>query len=332
MVSGAERRLSLRARELKARGREALATLPDHAHLAEQPEGDRHQVLEGLRLELYAISSIIADATVQRARGGRQAYPPYGLVRSMHSESRMLISDPEPVQEGAIDGFHALGKAYVDTMVFHLDRQFKDPADADQGWMTQRLEELLALFRIGAGPLARSRLRDALSFIYGGLHFGTGVSVQLAEVMARLLGAFPDMTTDDKAQVMNRSIRPAYRLAAMNIDHVVIAYQRLQGPPQHGTTWMKPEAFNVQQSDDRPWRIDLRGAEELLSGRLAPTTYETQGCPARISPGGGPSPIATLWAWCVELALAVGLLASEVDTPRGVTAREEGPSGPSPSA
>ena len=331
MVSGAERRLSLRAREIKGRGREALGTLPDHAELAEKPEADRHQILEGLRLELYAISSIIADATVQRARRERQTYPPYGLVRSMHSESRMLISEPEPVREGAVDGFHALGKAYVDTMVFHLDRQFSDPADADQRWMTQRLEELLALFRIGAGPLARSRMRDALSFIYGGLHFGTGVSVQLAEVMARLLFAFPDMTAEDKAQVMNRSIRPAYRLAALNIDHVVIAYQRLQGPPRHGTTWMKPEAFVVHSSDARPWRIDLRGEEDLLGGRLAPTTYETQGCPARISPRGGPSPIAALWAWCVELAHDVGLLGGEETAAPSITALDEGPSGPSPS-
>ena len=315
MVEGAERRLSLRSRQVKERGRESLGALPDAAQLAEAAAADRHQVLEGLRLELYAISSIIADATVQRARRERGAYPPYGLVRSMHSESRMLITDPEAVQEGTLNDFHALGKAYVDTMVFHLDRQFNDPAEPDQGWMTQRLEGLLALFRIGAGPLTRSRMRDALSFIYGGLHFGTGVSVQLAEVMVRLLDDFPDMTADDKAQVMNRSIRPAYRLAALNIDQVVVAYQRLQGPPQHGTTWMKAEAFTVQMAEDRPWRIDL-GGEDLLGGKVISTTYETQGCPARISPAGGPSPIATLWSWCVTLAHDLGLLASHEATRR----------------
>lgn len=307
MTAAAERRLSLRSRDLTTHGQEALQALPDRQQLASRPEAERHQALEGLRLELYAISSVIADATVQRARREREAYPPYGLVRSMHSDSRMLVDDPEAVKEGAIHGFHDLGKAYVDTMVFHLDRHFKDPAHPDQKWMAQRLEDLLALFRVGAGPLTRSRMRDGLSFIYGGLHFGTGVCVQLAEVMSRLLGSFAHLAAAEKAEIMSRSIRPAYRLAALNFDHVVVAYQKLQAPAQAGTTWMRSEAFAVQTSGDRPWRVDLR-EDELVASRPRSTTYETQGCPARISPGAGPSPIATLWSWCVELAHGLGLL------------------------
>lgn len=289
------------------RGQEALEALPVAEQVADASQAERHEVLEGLRLELYAISSVVADATVERARREREAYPPYGLVRSMHSESRMLIADPEAVKEGTIHGFHDLGKAYVDTMVFHLDRQFNDPAHSDQKWMAQRLEELLALFRIGAGPLTRSRMRDGLSFIYGGLHFGTGVCVQLAEVMSRLLAEFADVGPADKAEVMNRSIRPAYRLAALNFEHVVVAYQRLQTPAQAGTTWMRSEAFAVQMSDGNPWRIDLR-EDELVASTPGSTTWETQGCPARIAPAGGPSPIATLWSWCVELSRVLGLL------------------------
>ena len=332
MTAGAERRLAQRARELANRGPDALEVVPAPEEVAQRPDAERHEVLQGLRLELYAIASMLADATLRRARRERDSHQPYGLVRSMHSESRLLVASPEPVQEGSIASFHDLGKAYVDTTVFHLHHQFEE---ADQQWLVKRLEQLLVLFRIKAGPLTRSRMRDGLSFIYGGLHFGTGVCVQLAEVMSRLLDASPDMGALERAEIMTRSIRPAYRLAALNIDHVVLTYQWLQEPVPHqedttgagkGPTdkgpasWMKAEAFTVHHSGGRPWRIDLLD-EGLLGpeghGRRLdeiPTLYETQGCPARVSPSGGASPIAVLWSWCVELAHDTGLLGGGTGT------------------
>ena len=319
MSAAAERRLAQRARQLRDEGPQALAVLPDPEEVAQLPDADRHDALQALRAELYAVASILADATLERAWIERASHPPYGLVRSMYSESRLLVASPEPVQPGAIDSFHALGKAYVDTTVFHLHRQFEQ---ADQRWLVEQLEQLLALFRIKAGPLTRSRMRDGLSFVYGGLHFGSGVCVQLAEVMSRLLDAFPELTSDDKAEIMTRSIRPAYRLAGLNIDHVVMAYQWLQAPVSHNTaggekgpaSWMKADAFTVRQSAGRPWRIDL--LDEALRppdgrGRQLhdiSTSYETQGCPARVSPAGGTSPIAMLWNWCVQLAHDAELL------------------------
>ncbi len=319
MSAAAERRLAQRARQLRDAGAEALGALPDPEELAQLPDADRHEALQGLRLELYAVASIIADATLERAWRQRASHPPYGLVRSMYSESRLLVDSPEPVQQGAIDSFHALGKAYVDTTVFHLHRQFEE---ADQRWLVERLEHLLVLFRIKAGPLTRSRMRDGLSFIYGGLHFGSGVCVQLAEVMSRLLDGFPELSSTERADIMTRSIRPAYRLAALNIDHVIMAYQWLQAPASPVTagsgkgpaSWMRADAFTVRQSAGRPWRIDL------LDDALRPpdgrgrqlheisTLYETQGCPARVSPAGGTSPIAMLWNWCVQLAHDAELL------------------------
>lgn len=288
------------------RGPEALVELPSLEHLAALSAPDRQRELEALRVELYAISSVIADATVQRARGGRERYPPYGLVRSMHTESRLVLAAPGPVEQGSVDSFHTLGKAYVDTMVFHLDREF-DERRADQPGMIRSLEHLLALFRVDAGPLTRSRMRDGRSFLYGGLHFGVGVCVQLAEVMSRLLEGVPAMSAPEKAAVLERSIRPANRMAALNIDHVVGAYQDLQSPTRSG--WMDEVRFVVRRSDDRPWKVDLRD-EELVTGkrRGGGTTYPTQGCPARISPRGGTAAIATLWTWCVELAHDTGLL------------------------
>jgi len=301
MTQGTERRLVLRARRLRAARSEDLEPLPDHDELAADDEHHRHEVLEGLRLELHAISSILADAAVARVLDQRPAYPPYGLVRSMHTESRMLVSDPEAVPEGAVPGFLELGKALVDTTIFHLDREFHELGHSDRAWMKQRLEDLLALFRIGAGPLTKSRMRDGLSFIYGGLHFGTGVCVQLAEVMSRLMIAFPDSSSGERAAVMARSIRPAYRLAGLNIDEVIFVYKNLQAPGTGPTTWMGTEAFVVQTSEERPWRIDL-GDQDLLGPRPIKLTYATLGCPARTSPEGGSSAIAELWGWTVELA------------------------------
>ncbi len=280
-------------------------------------------MLDGLRVELYAISSILAEAAVGRALVEAPMYPPYGLVRSMHSELRLLAADPGPVEEGAVGDFRALGRAYLDTTVFHLDREFKIQRAGEDAWRVQRLEHLLALFRIDAGPASRERMRNGLSFLYGGLQFGVSVCVQLAEVMNRVLDKRPGQAPTEKAAIMTRSIRPAYRLAGLNLDHVIPAYQGLL----ETSGWMRADNFVLQDSEDRRWRIDLR--DEAIAGRHEgepdrPTTYATQGCPARRSPSGGDPTIAVLWAWCVELGHDTGLL-GPVDARLRETTPAEGP-------
>lgn len=316
MATGVGSRFSARARELRARGAEALAELPAPEQLADRPEVDRHHLLEELRVELYAIASILADETVQRARAQRSSYPPYGLMSSGHSDLKLLRATPEPVGERAVDSFYVLGKAYVDTLVFHLDRHFREQKESGQDWMLRRLEELLGLFRTAADPATQSRLRHGFSFVYGGLHFGAGVCVQLTEVMARLLQGYAGTSAADKAAVIARSTRPAHRLAGLNFQQVVPAFQCLQAPPTGAApqTWMRAEKFAVDVRNERPWRIDLRedalvtenGAEQRVEE--LPTTYATLGCPARSSAFGGPSAITTLWAWCADLAHDTGLL------------------------
>jgi hypothetical protein len=312
-------RLSVSTRRLLKRGRAAIGALPTVAEMTAMAPDKRHRVLEGLRLELYAISSIVADGVVERAYRDRVERPPYGLVRSGHTDWKLVMASPKTVDAGAIDGFYALGKAYVDTMVFHLSRHFAEVPESDQGWMVTRLEELLALFRVGAGPATQARMRDGLSFIYGGLHFGTGVSVQLAEVMVRLLDDYPELTPADRAEVMTRSSRPALRLAALNLDHVIVAYHEFLEPPEYpsGPQWFDPDRFVVRESDGRPRMIDFH-PDELMAGKphtpkvdTVPATFDTHGCPARTSPTGETPPITRLWTWCVELARETGLLGEE---------------------
>ena len=321
MTTGVGSRVALRARELLARGSETLAPLPTPKELAARPAAERHELLEGLRVELLAISSIVAEATVERVYRERASHPPYGLLRSGHSDWKLLLDSPETVGEGSVDNFYVLGKAYVDTVVFHLHRQFGQLRTSEQVWMFHRLEELLALFRIDAGPFGRSRMRDGLSFVYGGLHFGTGVCVQLAQVMALALAPYPALGAAERAQVLLRSSRPAFRLAAFNIDHVIVVYEGLLAPPAGpggkeaaGFRWFKPENFVVQEAEGRPERVDLRPEEVIAARRRGrqlheiPTTYATHGCPARLSPAGASPPIAILWSWCVQLAHDTGLL------------------------
>lgn len=309
MTASPGRNVALRARELAEGGEGLLGPLLSVEQLARKSATRRHQILDELRVELYAISSVIADATVRRALRERPRHPPYGLVRSMHSESRMVLESPAPVPEGSIDGFYALGRAYVDTTVFHLHRQRHDHRQEGRGWLWERLEALLERFRPTAGPEFQSRMRDAISFVYGGLHFGTGVCVQLAEVMSRMLAGAPwELPAADRAAIMERSVRPALRLAALNVDQVVGAYQHLQSSTG-ASGWMDTERFVVQDAaDGRPWRIDLAGepGDTPVAGG---TGYATLGCPARSSPGGGTSPIGGLWSWCIELAVATGVLA-----------------------
>lgn len=312
----AGKRLALRAQEI-SRGA-SLERLPTPEHLAGLSAGKRHEVLDELRVELYAVSSLLADAAVGRARRERPSFPPYGLVLSRHTQLRMVVANPGPVPAGSIDGFLALGKAYIDTTVWHLHRSFPELREEGKGWLPDRLEELLTLFKVGASPPAAARMRDGVSFVYGGLHFGTSVCVQLAEVMATILAEDPALTAAEKAAVMTRSSLPAYDLAAHSVTSVVRVYQRMQSSTRRSTTgtssqaWLDPKWFSVRHSDDgRPWRIDLR-SEDLPSGPAPGPKglqgYTTLGCPARISPSAATSPIATLWSWCVELAHDAGLL------------------------
>lgn len=313
-TGGADGRVATRARDLVARGERALAALPTTGQFEGERDTRRRRVLERLRVELYALSSIVADATVARAQRDRHLDPPYGLVRSGHTDYKMILASPETVAEGAVDDFHALGKAYVDTTIVHLDREFRDMQADDRAWVPRRLETLLALFRVGATPQFQARMRDAFSFVYGGLHFGTGICVQLAEVSSRLLGAYPDLTVEDRVGVMTRSLRPAYRLAALNVDHVVPAYESLLQPlaglptrPGGSVRWLDPAHFAVQEEQGRPVRVELTA--DLTVDR--PTVWTTLGCPARVSPTGGATPIAALWSWCVELCRDTGVLQGE---------------------
>jgi hypothetical protein len=311
-------RVNATARDLLVRGRRAARPLPKVDGLAGLPPHERHAALERLRVELYAIASVVAEDTVEHAVRERSDHPPYGLVRSGYTDWRMVLANPTTVEEGSIEDFYALGKAFVDTMVFHLDAAFRElRADDRRAWMLARLDELLALFRVDAGPATRGRLRDGLTFIYGGLQFGAAVSIQLAEVMNRVLDdSGIRLSSAEKAEVLSRSSRPALRMAALNFDHVIVVYQAFLSPPARpgGPQWVAPSHFAVQQRDGRPWSIDFR-PDEIVAGKphtarvdSVTTTYSTHGCPARVSPTGAVPPISRLWHWGVRLAHDTGLL------------------------
>ncbi|HEX2024335.1 MAG TPA: hypothetical protein VHF00_06490 [Acidimicrobiales bacterium] len=307
-------RVSIRAREIARRGPAALQATPTVEQFRRLSDGERRQVRRRLRVELYAIASMMADGLMRRALEQRPSYPPYGLARSMHSQMRMILATPGPVEEGSIRSFRDMGAAYVDTTVFHLDQYVKEHRTVESVWLLDRLEHLLNLYRLDE-PALRARMRDGFSFLYGGLHFGTSVSVQLAEVMARLLEP-TSLTAAEKAEVLVRSSRPAFHLAALNVAHVVPSHQYLlEGSASGGAPWMDPARFSVQEVDGRPWRIGLAD-EEFPAVAEIPTEYPTHGCPARVVVTGSTSAIGMLWTWCAELARDVGLL-GEVEAPGG---------------
>lgn len=314
MSDSPAKQLANRAHEI-SRG-VALERLPKPEQLASMTPAKRHQVQEGLRVELYAVSSLLADAAVTRARRERPSFPPYGLVRSRHTELRMVVANPDPVEAGAITGFLDLGKAYIDTTVWHLHGSFSEQREQGRGWLIDRLEDLLTLFKVGASPTSRARMRDGVSFVYGGLHFGTSVCVQLAEVMAALLAEETTMSAEEKASIMTRSSKPAYDLAGFGVTGVLRVYGGLQSKTRRsmvGTSsqsWLDPGRFVLRGVEGRPWRIELRDVEAPPEAEAPGDlhSFATLGCPARISPSGATSPIATLWSWCVELAHDTRLL------------------------
>jgi hypothetical protein len=318
-------RVSIRAREIARRRQAALEPTPTVDQFRRLSDGERRQVRKRLRVELYALASILADGTMRRALEQRPSYPPYGLVRSMHSRMRMILASPGPVEEGSIRSFRDLGAAFVDTTVFHLDQHYKEHRSVESVWLLDRLEHLLNLYRLEQ-PALHARMRDGFSFLYGGLHFGTSVSVQLAEVMAGMLEA-TDLTAAEKAEVLTRSSRPAFHLAALNFVHVVAAHQSLmassasEGGQGEGRSapWMDPARFTIQEMDGRPWRIGLKDEEFPGLDRI-PIEYPTHGCPARVVVSGSTSAIGMMWTWCAELARDVGLLGPVDSTATPTTA------------
>lgn len=306
------------ARELLERGAAALSPLPPLEALAREPAADRRRQLDWLRPEMYGSACVLADATMRRALRERASFPPYGLARSLYSQLRMISIEPRPFGPGSIETFRDLGMAYQDTLVYHLHGQLAETRLSEQAWLLQRLEELLALFREDADPAGKARMRDALSFLYGGLQFGMSVCVQLAEVMARVLLAEPAARPEELPGVLARSSRPAYRLASLNVEDVVAAYEELHRPPEEderapgGPTpsgWMHAGNFAVRVGADGLARVDLVAQVPSHRGPGgSPPAYTTLGCPARVSPSGGRSAISDLWGWCVDLAGALGLL------------------------
>jgi len=292
-------------RALREHGADGLAPVPRAEQLARKSPSRRREILDELRVDLHALSALLAEAAVERARRHRPDYPPYGLARSGYSASRLVAADPEPFPKGSIASFDALGKAFVDTTIFHLRATWNEQRH-HHGWVLERLEELLAPFRAAAGPAAEPRMRDGISFLYGGLHFGTGVSVQLVEVMATVLEADGRFGPEERVAVLHRSTRPALRLAALNVEQVATAFQNLQdGGTRAG--WMAPGHFSLLTAGDGPARIDLR--DDALPGEEERFTFATLGCPARVAMAdGGPSAITGLWSWCVDLARDTGLL------------------------
>jgi hypothetical protein len=295
-------------------GPASLAPLPTPDQLAAVTEAERFELLDGLRGELYAVSAVLADRVLRRAWEHRSAFPPYGLARSLFSQLRAVSIAPVAFEEGSIADFRGLGKAYVDTVVFHLDRALAEVRQSELAWLTDRLEQLLELFRSAATPSGQSRIRDPFSFLYGGLHFGTSVCVELVEVMDRLLAAA--LAPAERVATIRRSVRPAFQLAGLNLEDVPRVYQRLHDAggarsPQPG--WMAPEWLVITEDSESGARIDLRPGVITLARRAGAKgegkRYTTRGCPARNPLAAGASGgIGLLWAWGVDLAVATGLL------------------------
>lgn len=301
--------------DLRTRGAEALAVLPEREEWAASSEEDRHRVLDDLRVELYALSALISDAAVRRLVADRSSFPPYGLARSKFSEFGMLSVFPDPYEEGSIESFYALWKAVIDTAVLHLHREISERRRSEESWSVERLARVLPAFAAAEGEDKQPRKRDPMSFIYGGLQFGASVCVQLIEVGTRVLGRDePHLPTDEQVAVLKRSVGPAYRLAAYNQEQALATYSGLlssaSDTPAEGRErpgWLNADLFTVRYAHERPWRVALNLAE-LEEDPSADTGYRRLGCPARLVVDAEETPIAALWSWCVEVARETALI------------------------
>lgn len=307
------RGLPERVSDLRARGPQALSSLPDADQWASTSDDDRRRVRDELRVELYAVTALLTDAVVRRALDARGSFPPYGLARSRFSELGMLSASPEPYPQGSIDSFAALWRAMVDTTVLALHRELSARRRSPQAaWTVEHVAGLLPLFTAD-DPHQQARKRDPITFVYGGLQFGTSVCVQLAEVQTRVLGRHSRLTAEQRAAVLTRSAGPAVRLAGLDLDTALSAYRGLlssaSDTPSEGRDkpgWLDSARFAVQPADGPPHKVVLTDADRFT----ADADTARLGCPARLPGEGGGTPIRQLWGWCVECARHAGLLAS----------------------
>lgn len=313
------RRVAHRLSDLRVHGPQALATLPDEQQWAVASDHDRRRVLSELRIDLYALAALLAHAVVRCAIAERPSYPPYGLARSRFSEWGVISATPQPYEEGSLDSFYTLWTAFVDTMVFHLHAELSARRRSPQAWTVDGLERLLAKFAAVDDDKARARKRDAPTFVYGGLQFGTSFCVQLIEAETRALRRHaPDLSGQRCAEILARSSGPAYRLAALEFAQALSLYEGLltdaADTPKHGRTtpgWLDADRFVVQRSHGQPWRVTLASADEPRPA----TVTSRLGCPARIAADDRDTPIDALWRWCVEVAGAAGLFESDEHPP-----------------
>lgn len=313
MTRAPGRHVSQRVAALRERSFAALETLPTAKELAGRPRAQRYEVLDDLRVELYAITALVADELVRRAHRDREQYPPYGLGKSMFATWGMLKVHPEPYEEGSLTTWLDLWKAFVDTTVLHLHRELGVLRHSDRAWQVERLDALLPLYRTVADTKTAARLADTQTFLYGGMQFGTSVCVQMVEAMSRQLRA-ASVPRDQQRAVLHRSTAPPLRLAAMNLEQALPTYRGLLSKaadtPRDGRDrpgWMDAGRFTIIESDGGPHSVSLPDDLE----REAAATYTTLGCPARIAIKGEDAPITTLWHWCVDVAHDAGLLGDE---------------------
>lgn len=318
------RRVAQRLNDLRAHGPQALPALPDEQTWAVASDRERHRILGELRIDLYALTALLAHAVVRCAIAERPSYPPYGLARSRFSEWRLVSATPQPYEQGSLDSFYTLWLAVVDTMVFHLHAELSARRRSPQAWTVDSLERLLAMFAAVDDAQARIRKRDAATFIYGGLEFGASFCVQLIEAETRVLRRHvPELSGERCAAILARSSGPAYRLAALEFTQALSVYEGLldnadeeepsdnaDDAPAQGRSkpgWLKVDRFVVQRSDEQPWRVALAHTDDPIPG----AGVSRLGCPARIAADDSDTPIDALWRWCVEVASAAGLLESD---------------------
>ncbi len=247
--------------------------------------------------ELYAIASVLIDASTTKSIEFKNKRKPYGLYVVEDDDNGIPIIrtvnsiDPD-------DPFNSLQRGISHTLYLDLKSTICDIEDNSSHPLHAALVRFNKLLSHKNSQLPKDLQRSTTRFIWAGIGTATSTMCGILEVIAcKTEPKNPDQMLD----TARKSFPLVNRLAALNIDEFVPLdeYLRIRPHTRVHEAAYDPKNFEISQTGELTL---VTNPNSFASPYDTPTI--TTGCPAVIDLGKG-SAIRRLWDWHLEIVPAI---------------------------